>query len=313
MDGEGSIIIADYGNHKVRKITTDGTVSTLAGSGSIMLTEGDFPPDLQAVQKQHMTNLLLPHAFLDALTAIPADDWGRTWAADRTIVLRRTSKTVKQQLDKMRLPAIVRLRTGISYKASLRLGTNTLIMSDLTNMVSKCLLTTVVLDFSGRGDKSRSNWTSLGELTCADVARFARVLAQCPALQQLELTDIWFKCPAQQHHELDELTGLQGGLYLYFAPVLGQCTALTHLNLRCTQSRCTKSTDRKLFCSAQPTSAGHCSINSGLVWFPALVHLDLSKNYFATNYFAAGAAEAGSEVCLAAVVGPQSEQESPRI
>ena len=182
MDGEGSIIIADYGNHKVRKITTDGTVSTLAGSGSIMLTEGDFPPDLQAVQKQHMTNLLLPHVFLDALTAIPADDWGRTWAADRTIVLRRTSKTVKEQLDKMRLPAIVRLRTGISYKASLRLGTNTLIMSDLTNMVSKCLLTTVVLDFSGRGT-----------LAVADASKFGEVLAQCPQLEHVELMDLKFQ------------------------------------------------------------------------------------------------------------------------
>ena len=136
--------------------------------------ERDHPPD-QAPRA---------NAFLDTLIAIPTEDWGRTWAADRTIVLRRTSKTVKEQLDKMRLPAIVRLRTGISYKASLRLGTNTLIMSDLTNMVSKCLLTTVVLDFSGRGF-TRSNWAKRdGELTCADVARFARVLAQCPALNR---------------------------------------------------------------------------------------------------------------------------------
>ena len=34
VDGEGSIIIADWCNQRVRKLTPDGTVSTLAGSGS---------------------------------------------------------------------------------------------------------------------------------------------------------------------------------------------------------------------------------------------------------------------------------------
>jgi hypothetical protein len=49
-------------------------------------------------------------AFTAALAVVPAEDWGRTWAADRTIMLRMTSKRVKELVDKMRLPAVVRRR-----------------------------------------------------------------------------------------------------------------------------------------------------------------------------------------------------------
>ena len=40
MDVEGSIIITDQGNHHVRKLTPDGTVSTLAGSGIAGVEDG---------------------------------------------------------------------------------------------------------------------------------------------------------------------------------------------------------------------------------------------------------------------------------
>jgi hypothetical protein len=53
---------------------------------------------------------LTANLFVAALAAIPPDDWGRTWAAGRTIMLRRTSKRVKEVVDKMRLPAVVHLR-----------------------------------------------------------------------------------------------------------------------------------------------------------------------------------------------------------
>jgi hypothetical protein len=52
---------------------------------------------------------LAADAFDAALRAIPAEDWCRTWAAGRTIMLRRTSKRVKEVVDKMRMPAVVRL------------------------------------------------------------------------------------------------------------------------------------------------------------------------------------------------------------
>ena len=40
VNDEGSSIIADQGNHRVCKITPDGTVSTLAGSGTSGFADG---------------------------------------------------------------------------------------------------------------------------------------------------------------------------------------------------------------------------------------------------------------------------------
>jgi hypothetical protein len=53
--------------------------------------------------------LLAAGPFAAALEAVPAEDWCRTWVAGRTSMLRRTSKGVKDVVDKMRLPAVVRL------------------------------------------------------------------------------------------------------------------------------------------------------------------------------------------------------------
>ena len=50
--------------------------------------------------------LLAADGFAAALGALPPDDWSRNWAAGRTIMLRSTSKRVKEVVDKMRLPAV---------------------------------------------------------------------------------------------------------------------------------------------------------------------------------------------------------------
>jgi len=71
---------------------------------------------------QTLPLLLAADAFAAALEAIPAEDWCRTWAAGRTIMLRRTSKRVKEVVDKMRLPAVVRLSR--SFWRDIRNGTD---------------------------------------------------------------------------------------------------------------------------------------------------------------------------------------------
>ncbi len=53
-----------------------------------------------------------PFLLAASLETIPAEDWVRTWPAGRTIMLRSTSKGVKDVVDKMRLPAVVRLNRG---------------------------------------------------------------------------------------------------------------------------------------------------------------------------------------------------------
>jgi len=97
---------------------------------------------------------LPPEYFLDTLAAVPAEDWCRTWAACRTIMLRRTSKMVQEQVDKMRLPAVVHLcelwRKGIEINSlprfppkSSRLQKLQIVMNELPLMTARCRMTTL--------------------------------------------------------------------------------------------------------------------------------------------------------------------------
>ena len=41
--------------------------------------------------------------FYNVLSIVPPDDWNRTWAADRTIMLRMTSKRAKEAIENMKI------------------------------------------------------------------------------------------------------------------------------------------------------------------------------------------------------------------
>ena len=115
-------------------------------------------------------------AFTAALVAIPADDWCRTWAENRTMLLRMTSKRVKEVVDKLRPPAAVKVSKA--FRADARHGTAAEqlqhILRQLEKMTCHCRITRLDL--------------SSCSISGQDAERLAGVLAQCPGLFELDLS-----------------------------------------------------------------------------------------------------------------------------
>jgi hypothetical protein len=63
---------------------------------------------MQAATTAQTTELAA--TFTAVLTAVPAESWSRNWPAERTIMLRMTSRIVKDIVDKLHPPAVVRWR-----------------------------------------------------------------------------------------------------------------------------------------------------------------------------------------------------------
>ena len=136
--------------------------------------------------------------FDSVLEVIPSEDWCRTWATDRTIMLRSTSKRVKEVVNKILLPALVLLsRRSWDYDTT----TLKIEMKHLTVVSVRCCITTLELPHCGMEGQ--------------DAQRLAGVLPQCPALTHLDLSGNKIGTAGEEI--------LDG--------VLGQCTVLTHLDL----------------------------------------------------------------------------------
>ena len=136
------------------------------------------------------------------MRAIPCDDWCRTWAAVRTIMLRRISKRVKEV--KIHLPAVVRLSRSFWDDAKNGTAAEKLqfVLRLLAVLEALCRINTLEL--------------SLCEITGQDTERLGRVLVQCPALAYLDLSG--------------NSNFVSSGAEI-FAGLLTQCTALDHLDL----------------------------------------------------------------------------------
>jgi hypothetical protein len=236
----------------------------------------------QATQTQPL--LLAADAFVAALGAVPAEDWCRTWAAGRTIVLRRTSKRVKEAVDKMRLPAVVRLSRRFWDDA--RHGTEKekrqFVLRQLTAMSARCSITTLELRHCAiagphaedQGCGSIANQRSRRQATLQEFG-FGSVKKALPSFEEhTKVMDAfqgtsaeWLaggvlaQCPGLVHLDLcGNEFGPAGAKSL--ARVLGQCTALAHLNLSWNEFG----------------AAGAKFLAQVLAQCPALAHLDLSHN-----------------------------------
>jgi hypothetical protein len=98
-------------------------------------------------------DFLLVDVFAACFTIIPADDWYRTWAADRTIMLRMTAA------EKLKL-----------------------VFRQLVALSARSRITKLELFFD-------SVHTSPCTIKGQDVKRLAGVLAQCPAMAHLNLSE----------------------------------------------------------------------------------------------------------------------------
>jgi hypothetical protein len=135
---------------------------------------------VEAAQTQ-ASSRLATGAFAAALSSIPSEDWARTWPADRTVMMRMTSKPVKEAVDKLRLPTVLNLNKA--FWNNLRYGTPAdklqHILTQLEKMTYLCSITKLVLSGLPRA--------AACSMSCRDVGRLAGVLEQCTALSDLTL------------------------------------------------------------------------------------------------------------------------------
>lgn len=234
-------------------------------------------------------------SFETALQIVPAEDWYRTWPAERTIMLRMTSKRVREAVDKMRPPAVVCLcrKYWDDFNPKLKLKLE-FVMRQLLSLVTNCRITTLRLEHCN------IDWV---------IQELKKVLYQCPELTKLDisannftdgsLVDALMQCSVspQTNSAVCGLTSLNLAFCnicnyatVKLANELSKLPALSCLNLKCNYigvegakvlagalGQCNALTSLKL--GNNEICNGAINIAENLPQCSTLTELDLSRNY----------------------------------
>jgi hypothetical protein len=203
--------------------------------------------------------------FVSVLSTVPEGDLYRTWSAKRTIMLRGTSKRVKELIDMMRLPVVVclnmRFWNNIRNDNSRANEKIQLVMMYLNVLVTKWNITSFELtkciflssqELLGVVAHFQSSALTrivlnLNKIDEEDAEILAGVLTQCPLVSYIDISN---------NHLCDK--GVES-----LARVFGQCKNLAYLNLK----------------SNNINNNGAICISENLSDLLALAHLDLSNNW----------------------------------
>ncbi len=104
IDASGNIIVADSNNHRIRRIAPDGTVSTIAGTGTIGFGNGIFADGASATARFNNPtgvaidvsgNIIIADSFNHRIRSITPDGMVRTIAGSETGFVDGASATAK--------------------------------------------------------------------------------------------------------------------------------------------------------------------------------------------------------------------------
>jgi Leucine-rich repeat (LRR) protein len=206
-------------------------------------------------------------SFVAVLEAVPAEDWCRTWPAERTIMLRMTSKRVREAVDNMHSPVVVRTRWNFWYNYSdsdsESIQKIEIMARGFEQMKERCTITSFVMSNISMDIKSFAFLVrTLGSIAqgllhlefsscsiCDDkTTELIELLENCQALKSLVLSNNSFTTP----------------IVLLLSPVLSKLNNLSHIDFTYNEIR----------------NIGVAMIGQLLGQCPALRHVDLSYNDF---------------------------------